>query len=107
MTKQFHHIIARILFLCKQGCPDIQTAVAFLTTQLKAPDQDDYKTFQRAVRYIQATKEIMLTLDASNSGEIMWWVDVTFAVHNDMKSNTGGMLSLGKGSIYAMSKNKS
>jgi hypothetical protein len=32
-----------------------------------------------------------------------WWVDASFAVHGDMKSHTGGMLSLGKGAIYATS----
>ena len=34
---------------------------------------------------------------------IIWWVDVSFAVHPDMKSHTGGTMSLGKGSAYSTS----
>ena len=39
----FHHNVAKLLFLCKRACPDIQTAVAFLSTRVKHPDRDDYK----------------------------------------------------------------
>ena len=36
-------VIAKLLFLCKRAHPDIQTAVAFLTTRVMAPDEDNYK----------------------------------------------------------------
>jgi hypothetical protein len=42
-SELFHHMTAKLLFLCKCACPDIQTAVAFLTTRVKPPDKDDYK----------------------------------------------------------------
>ena len=42
-AQHFHHIVAKLLFLCKISSPDIQTAVAFLATRVKGPDQDDYK----------------------------------------------------------------
>ena len=32
-----------------------------------------------------------------------WWTDASFAVHHDMKSHTGGAMSLGKGAIYSSS----
>ena len=32
-----------------------------------------------------------------------WWVDASFAVHHDMKSHTGGSLSLGRGAVYGTS----
>ena len=40
-SEHFHHVVAQLLFLCKQGCPDLQTGVAFLTTQVKEPDHND------------------------------------------------------------------
>ena len=46
----------------------------------------------------------MLTLETDGSGCIYWWVDADFAVHNDMRSHSGGVLSLGKGAIYGASK---
>ena len=42
-TILFHHVVAQLLFLCKRERPDLQTAVAFLTTRVTAPDEDDIK----------------------------------------------------------------
>ena len=100
----FHHVVAQLLFLCKRGCPNLQTAVAFLTTRAKAPNQDAYKKLQWAIKYLRSTKKLLLTLEASKEGEILWWVDAAFVVHNDMRSHTGGVLLLGKGAIYASLK---
>jgi hypothetical protein len=33
----------------------------------------------------------------------MWWVDASYACHDDMCGKSGGMVSLGKGAIYATS----
>ena len=33
-TEMFHHNVAKLLFLCKCACPDIQTAVVFLSWQV-------------------------------------------------------------------------
>ena len=44
-----------------------------------------------------------LTLEAENLQLVKWWVDASFAVHDDMKSHTGGAMSLGKGVIYGTS----
>ncbi len=37
----FYHTVAQLLFKSTQARRDIQTAVAFLTTWVKAPDEDD------------------------------------------------------------------
>ena len=44
-----------------------------------------------------------LTLEADSIQIAKWWVDGSFAVHADMRSHTGGTLTLGKGSIYSTS----
>eukprot|EP00978_Attheya_sp_CCMP212_P029180 scaffold102979_cov38-Attheya_sp.AAC.2 len=44
------------------------------------------------------------TLEADKLNILKWWVDTAYAVHLDMKSHTGGVLSLGKGAVYAASK---
>jgi hypothetical protein len=44
-----------------------------------------------------------LTLEADSTYVMKWWVDASFAAHTDMRSHTGGMLSLGKGAIYGTS----
>jgi hypothetical protein len=43
-TKEmFHQNVAKLLFLSKRARPDLQTAVAFLCTRVKEPDEEDYK----------------------------------------------------------------
>ena len=98
-SEMFHHNVAKLLFLCKRARPDIQTAVAFLTTRVTAPDKDDYKKLARVMRYLQGTKTMPLTLEADNLQLVKWWIDGAFATHRDMWSHTGGALSLGKGVI--------
>ena len=39
----FHHNVAKLLFLCKRACLDLQTTVAFLSNHVQHPDRDDYK----------------------------------------------------------------
>ena len=102
-SEMFHHNIAKLLFLCKRARPDIQTAVAFLTTRVTAPDEDNYKKLARVMRYLRGTKTMPLTLETDNLQLVKWWIDGAFATHRDMRSHTGGALSLGKGVITGVS----
>lgn len=54
-------------------------------------------------RYLNSSKELVLTLDAGNLNVMKWYVDASFAVHKDMRSHTGAMLTLGKGCVYSTS----
>jgi hypothetical protein len=99
----FHHMTAKLLFLAKRARPDIQTAIAFLTTRVKRPDKDDYKKLSRVIKYLRGSPDLALTLEGDAAHVVKWWVDASFAVHTDMKSHTGGTMSLGKGSVYSAS----
>ena len=99
----FHHNVAKLLFLCKRSRPDTQTAVAFLSTRVQHPDHDDYKKLGRVMKYLRNTITLPLTLEADDLQLIHWWIDGAFATHRDMRSHTGGAMSLGKGIIYGTS----
>ena len=98
-----HHNVAKLLFLCKRARPDIQTAVAFLSTRVKQPDCDDYKKMGHVMKYLRNTITLTLTLEADDLQLIHWWIDGAFATHQDMRSHTGGAMTLGKGVIYGTS----
>jgi hypothetical protein len=102
-AQYFHTMTAKLLFLSKRARPDVQEAVAFLTTRVKSPDGDDYKKLTRVIKYPRGEPTLCLTLEANDLQVIKWWVDASFAVHPDMKSHTGAAMSLGKGSIYSVS----
>ena len=40
------------------------------------------------------------TLRVNDDGIVWWWIDASYAVHDDMKGHTGATLSLGEGGIY-------
>ena len=54
-TIMFHHNVAKLLFLCKRARPDLQTAVTFLSTQVKSPHEDDYKKLTWVMHYLCST----------------------------------------------------
>jgi hypothetical protein len=99
----FHFYVAKLLFLCKRARPDIQTPIAFLTTRVQKSDQDDWKKLGRVMKYLNGTRKLVLTLEADDTQILKWWIDGSYATHHDMRSHTGGMLSLGKGAAYASS----
>ena len=99
----YHHNTAKLLYLCKRARPDIQTAVAFLCTRVNQPDRDDYKKLGRVMRYLRGSLHMPLTLEATQTNIIKWWVDASFAVHPDMRSHTGGVMTLGRGAVYSTS----
>lgn len=100
-ANMFHHLVAKILFLSKRARPDVQLAVGFLCTRVKAPDNDDWKKLRRLIQYLRNTKELTLTLEAGESRVIKWWIDAAFAVHADYRSQSGGAMTLGKGMAYS------
>ena len=99
----FHRNVARLLFLSKRARPDLQTAVAFLCTRVQSPDTDDNKKLGRVMRHLRETIYLPLVLGWDETGNTYWSVDASFAVHNDMKSHTGGVMTLGSGALIAMS----
>jgi hypothetical protein len=103
-SDEYHRLTAKLLYLCKRARPDLQPTVAFLTTRVTQPDNDDWKKLTRAIRYLRDSQDLYLTLEADDGIDIKWWIDASFAVHPDMRSHTGGTLSLGKGSVYSMSR---
>jgi hypothetical protein len=44
-----------------------------------------------------------LVLGWDASGVLTWSVDASFTIHNDMRSHTGAVLSLGQGALMSMS----
>ena len=53
----FHHIVAKLLYICRRTQQDIQTAVAFLCTRVKNPDKGDYKKLTRVIQCLRNTKK--------------------------------------------------
>ena len=81
--------MAKGLFVCKRARPDIQPTIAVLCTRVKAPNESDWDKLIRLLKFLNGTRDDVLTLSADDLGVIKWYVDAAFAVHPDFKSHTG------------------
>jgi hypothetical protein len=103
--EEFHTMVAKALFLCKRARPDLQPTVPFLCTRVNFSDEDDWKKLKRMLKYLQSTIELELILEAGKGDglTVCWYADAAFAVHPDMKSHTGAIMTLGKGAVNTIS----
>jgi hypothetical protein len=96
--------MAQLLFAFPRARNDIQPTVAFLTTRVGIPDEDDWNKLKRVLRYLRCTIHLLLILRANSLTIVKWWVDASFATHGDCRGHTGATMSMGRGSISSMSK---
>jgi len=83
---------------------DIQTAVAFLTTRVKSPDEDDWEKLKRVLKYLNGTKYLKLKLSVDNLGMLKWYVDGSNNVHWDCKGHGGAVFKMDKGATTSYSR---
>ena len=102
----FHHTTAQLLFMAARVQRDIQTAVAFLTTRVKSPDEDDWGKLKRVLKYLNGTKYLKLSISMENLGILKWYVGGSQNVHWDCKGHGGAMFTMGKGAVSSYSKVK-
>ena len=102
-AKVFHSIVAKLLHVTKRSRPDIETAVAFLMTRVSKSDVDDWKKLKRLMTWLRKTRADVRLIGAKSVDELYVWVDAAFGVHNDMKSQTGGVMSFGHGMVHCRS----
>jgi hypothetical protein len=103
-AKDFHHSVAQLLFVSTRVRRDIQTVVAFLTTRVKRPDEDDWGKLKRVLKYLKGTRFMRLTLSVDSLDVIRWYVDASYNVHWDCKGQTGAMMTLGRGAPISFSR---
>jgi hypothetical protein len=104
-AEAYHTMVAKGLFLCKCARPDIQPTIAVLCTRVKDPNKADWGKLIRMMEYRHGTKKKRLHLSAGNLRCIKWYVDASFAVHPNFKSQTGTMsFDNGKGAVQSISR---
>ena len=99
----FHHTVAHLLFMATRTRCDIQMAVAFLTTQMKTPDKDDWGMLKRVLKYLNGTKFLKLKISVEDLGTLKWYVDGSHNTHWDCKGHGEAMFTMGKGATSSYS----
>lgn len=101
--KLLHSITAKLLFVVKKAQPDAQVPISFLASRVTCADEDDWKKLKRLLQYLHGSANMPLTLSIDNVSVIKTWVDASYGVHDDMCSHTGGVIMMGKGTLYGKS----
>ena len=91
----FHRIFAKLLYVAKRARPDIALAVSFLCMRVAELTKGDRHKFKHLLGYINSTIDMVRVIGASRNEMLQTWVDASYAVHRNMKSHTGGTMSLG------------
>jgi hypothetical protein len=99
----FHRVVAKLLFVSKRARLDIQLPIAFLCTRVSCSTKQDWLKLRRVLEYLHGTLDEFLTLGADDIAIMRTWVDASYAVHMDMKSHTGGVVSFGTGAVMSKS----
>ena len=90
----FDLVVEKLLFFVKRYRYNLYTAVGFLTTRLYKSDIDDWEKFRRILRFVHCIFKLKRYFGATSLDKIFTWVDVSCAVHHDIKSNNGGVVSM-------------
>jgi len=99
----FHSIVAKLLYVSKRARTYAQLAIAFLCTRVSCSTEQDWKKLIRLLQYFNGTLDMPLILGADSLTKSKSWFDAAYAVHDDMKSHTGGATSVGRGAIVCKS----
>ena len=100
----FHKIVAKLLFVSRRCRLDIILTIAFLCTRVSIPTVQDRIKLKRLLRYLNATIDEVLVLGAESLTFVDGYIDISYAVHDDRKSHTGGCVSLGRGVLLPRSE---
>ena len=95
-AQAFHHGMAHLIFTGIWCREDAQTAIAFLATQVRKPDENDWKKMRRLIGYLKRTIKIPLIMRVDDMNVIKWWVDASYFINENMWGNMGGTTSMGK-----------
>ena len=98
----FHTYAAKILYLSTLARPDLWVSATYLATRVQCANEKDEGKLYRVLRYLNGTRDLALTLGADPGVPfVSSYVDASFGIFDDAKSQTGCSVSLGTGSVYA------
>ena len=87
-AQAFHHAVAQLLLTEIRCRKDAHTTISFLTTIVGKKDEEDWKKMRRLLGYLKQTIKLPLILRAEGVNVPKWWVDTSYAAHDNMGGHT-------------------
>ena len=91
----------------KRARPDIETSVSYLMRRVTKSDIDDWVKLKRVLGFLKNTIKDTRKIGAKPLSHLFTWVDALYALHENMRSHMGALMSMGTGLIHGkLSMNK-
>ena len=75
-----------------------------MCTRVSKSTQEDWAKLRRVLAFLQHTIDDIRVIGAHSLQDIYTWIDSAYGVHNvDLRSHTGGSMSMGTGTIHTRS----
>jgi len=101
--EKFHHVVAKLLHLCKRVRLDLQVAVGFLCTRVQNPTVQDWVKLRRVLQYIKGTLDLPRIVSMESLHEMNIYIDASHGAHMDKRGQTGGCIQMGTGVLHSRS----
>ena len=98
-SDQFRSVVCKLLYIALRGRPDTLLAVVFLTSRVAKATLQDQAKLKCLLEYLYGTYDLPLILGTDDMQTMYTFVDASYAVHDDMKSHTSGVITFGRGGI--------
>jgi len=87
--KKFHSTTAKLLYLCNRIRPDLSLAISYLTTRVTCANKEDLAKLSKVIGYLMKTREYELIFNIEPTSRLEVFIDASFSVHQDGKSQSG------------------
>ena len=81
----------------------MQLTVSFLTTRVTRSTKQDWKKLGRLLGYLFGTINEKKTVGIQSNPVMRTYVDASYATHHDIRGHTGGLITMGIGTIHTKS----
>jgi len=98
----FHSMVATMLYMAKRARPDLLCTTAYLTTRVQKATVQDWGKLRRLMSYSSDTASRALVLRPKGI-YVEAYSDASFATHQDRKSQTGTVCTIGGAPYYCSS----
>ena len=78
----------------KRARPDLETSVSFLMKRVSKSTEEDWVKLKRVLEFMKKTKTDTRTIGAKSLSQIFNFIDASHAVHGNMRSHTGGLITM-------------
>ena len=103
-SEHFHSLIGKLLYLTIWVRPDLSPAVPALARYVICPTVSHVQKLDRIRSFLKRTAKIRFRISTDPIGEIRAFIDVSFAVHPDLRSHSGLVVVAGNTPLLCKSK---